>query len=251
MSVLSASGGSVMPGPVRIYTEFEQTPLIAKSAGLGAATGTAGDVNIMLCPSYGLLPAAGFEYTIIGTQTIVAFPVLTAGGLNIGLDQTDNDGVTFSHGITARNPVAFTVGTDGPCYCKARFTVATVAGADPLVIGFRKVAAHNADYTAYTDYALIGLVADGSFKILTNLNSAGIVTTDTTQNGTDAVEFTLGVFVSDAGVVTFQVNDAAPTVTKAFTFDTGDQIMPVVIMYQANAAQTGVCAWSKWDCGAA
>jgi hypothetical protein len=248
MPILSASGGSVMPGPVRIYTEFEQTPIIAKSAGAGAATGTAADVNILLMPNYGLLPAAGFEYFIIGTQTIVAPPVIAAGGLEIGMDQTDNDGVQFDNGITARNPVAFTVGTDPACYVKATFTIADASGASPLVVGFRKVAARAADYNDWTDFAVIGDY-EGDIKIETALNNAATVTTDTTDNWADAATKKLAVFVSSAGVVTYQVDDAAPTVVAAYTFDNGDQIMPVVLFMQGSDV-SGSVLWSLFDAGA-
>lgn len=248
MGILSASGGPVMPGPVRAYTKFEQQPLCVKSAGAGAATGTAGDVNLLLEPGYGNMDAVGFEYTIIGTQTILS-PVLAAGGLDIGMDQTNNDGVSFTHGITARNPFAFVVGTDGACFAKATFTVADVTGADPLYIGFRKVEAHQADYNDYDEFVGIGILSDGSFQIETILNAAATVTTDTTQNAADGTEFSLGVFVSAAGVVTFQINGAAPTVTKAFTFDTGEVVMPYVLfMHGSDVA--GTVLWSEWDCGA-
>jgi len=248
LAILSASGGQVMPGPVRIFTEFEQQPVCCKSVGAGAATGTAGDVNLMLVPSYGLLPAAGFEYTIIGTQTILA-PSIAAGGLDIGMDQTNNDGVMLTHGVTARNPMAFVVGTDGGCYLKARFTVADVSGADPLYIGFRKIEAHQADYNDFDEFVGIGLNTDGSFKIETILNGAATVTTDTTQDATDATEFSLGVYVSDAGVVTFQINGAAPTVTKAFTFDSGEVIAPYCLFVHGSDV-AGTVLLSQWDCGA-
>ncbi len=248
MPILSASGGQVMPGPKRIYTDFKQNPICCADAGGGAPTGATGDVNFMLVPSYGLWPAAGFEYTIHGTQTIVA-PVLTANGLDIGMDQTAADGLELDNGITARNPVAFVVGTDGPCYVEVEVTLEDVSGFTPFIVGFRKVAARVADYNDWTDAAVIGCYA-GDIKIETILNNAATSTTDTTNNWADGEKHRLRVNVDSVGKVTFLLDGAAPTtVPSAFTFDSGDTIMPVVLFLH-GVDVGGKAELSVFDAGA-
>jgi predicted RecA/RadA family phage recombinase len=64
-----------------IFEEFESNPVTAKVAG-GAASGTGGHQNVMLFEDN------AFEYSPKGTQTITA-PSLAAGGLDVGMDQTE------------------------------------------------------------------------------------------------------------------------------------------------------------------
>ena len=190
--------------------------------------------------------AVQFQYTIHGTQTIVS-PVQADTGLDIGMDQTSTDGVELDTGIVACNPLAFTVGTDA-CYVKLRASIADASGANPLFVGFRKLAARAADYNDWTDFAVIGDYA-GDIKIETALNNAVTVTTDTTDNWAEAATHTLEGYVSRAGVVTYKVDGAAPTTVAAFTFDTGDVIMPVVeFLHGADVA--GAVVLSLFEAGA-
>lgn len=222
--------------------DFESQPIVSKALGIGGApTGTAGDENLMMFEDN------IFEYHIIGTQTIVA-PVHTAAGLNIGMDQTDNDGVEITQGITSRSRAAFVVGTDGSFYAKCQFSIATVAGTDDCVFGFRKAEAYQAGPDAYDEWAGLNVIA-GDIKIETELNAGGTDTTDTTDDWADGETHTLEVYVSAAGVVTFKIDGAAPTVTAAYTFDDGEVVVPFLLMIQANAAQTGVVALKYWECG--
>ena len=127
------------------FEEFRSAPLLAGKAG-GAATGTAGDENIMC------IGDSMFEYHILGTQTILG-PQLVAAGLDIGMDQTANDGVEITQGILARQKHAFTVGTDGAFYLKVKFTIADVSGTDDCAVGFRKAEAYQANIDDYDEMA--------------------------------------------------------------------------------------------------
>jgi len=218
---------------------FDSNPVTAKIGG-GAAGGTTGDENAMLFPNN------AFEYHILGTQTITA-PSLVAGGLNIGMDQTDNDGVEIGQGITARSTGAFVVGTDA-FYLKATVTIATVAGTDDFAVGFRKAEAYQANVDDYDEMAALNVIA-GDIKIETILNNGDTTTTDTTDDLADATEVELGVFVDINGAVTYTIDGVAPTVTAAFSFDATEVVVPFLYMLQANAAQTGVVALSDWECG--
>lgn len=209
------------------YETFQSNPVTSKLAG-GAATGSTGDTNLML------FPQTAFEYHIKGTQTILA-PSKVAGGLDIGMDQTDNDGVEITQGITAGAKHAYTIGTDGPFHFRVKFTLPDVSGTDDCAIGFRKAAAYTANFDDYTDAATLNVIS-GDIKIETILNNAATTTTDTTQNWADGETHELEVIVSAAGVVTYKIDGVAPTTTAAFTFDSTDVVVPFFFYLQATTS---------------
>lgn len=205
--------------------EFTRTPypLAVARGGGGAATGTAADVNLLHFPGLTL------EYSIIGTQTIVA-PGMTAVGFDLNsMDQTNNDGVQYSPGLLATSPYTFTIGTSLAFYLEAEIKLEDVSGSDAVLIGFIRGTAYTADYNDYTDAALIGNVS-GDIKLATILNNAATTITDTTLNWADAETHKLKVKVSSAGVVTYEVDGVVPTTVAAFTFDTGDVVKPLLYL---------------------
>ena len=224
------SGSPVTYGNKRWYWDgaLGGEPVFSGSVG-GATTGTAGDRNAMILPNQTIFNAGlALGWNVIGTQTITA-PTRSALGLEIGMDQTDNDGIEITGPILGGG-MNFTVGTDLAFGFKCTVKIADVSGADPFMIGFRKQASHAADWNDYTDGAWIGINGTaGDIKIATILNNAATTTTDTTDNAADATAVSFTVLVSAAGVVTYKINDAAPTVTAAFTFDSGDVLIPSII----------------------
>jgi hypothetical protein len=237
--------GATVDLPKRLHHEFRTEPITAKRAG-GAATGTTGDRNILLSPGAGFQGPATFEYHIKGTQTILA-PTLGTNGLDIGMDQTDNDGVELTCGITARSPLAFVVGTDKAFFLEVRAVIADVSGVGPFLIGFRKAEAYQADWNAYDELASIGLFGVDIYTS-TILNNAATVDTDTTDNAADATALTLRVNVSAAGAVTYRVNGSAPTTTVAFSFDASEVVVPFVyFLHDADVA--GTVELIHFDCG--
>lgn len=219
------------------FETFKSNPLSAKLAG-GAATGSTGDTDLLLTPE------TAFEYHIKGTQTILA-PQRTAVGLDIGMDQTDNDGVELSQGILAGGKHAYTIGTDGPFKMRVKFKIEDVSGTDDCAIGFRKAAAYTANFDDYTDAATLNVIS-GDIKIETILNNAATTTTDTTDNWADAATHTLEVIVTDAGVVTYLIDGVAPTVTAAFTFDNGDVVVPFMFFLHASDV-AGAVEIIEWE----
>jgi hypothetical protein len=201
-----------------LIDNFQFSPVM--SAVLGSAA-TATSASLMRSG-----PNTYLTNPIIG-QTIIA-PVLAATGLDVAGDQTANDGreIDFSGAgvLGARSPYSYMIG--GPAfYGKLRFSLADVSGTDQCAFGFRKAAAHNADMEAYTDYATLNVVG-GAISMTTEVNGAGVSTTDTTDDWDDNETHELGVFVSTTGAVTYTIDGAAPTVAAAFTFDTGDVVIP-------------------------
>lgn len=219
---------------------FKSQPIATEIDGT-AASGATGATNILL---------AGrniFEYHIKGAGQTILVPQLAAGGLDISLDQTSAEGVEITQGITARSPGAFTVGTDGPFFFSAKLDVEDVSGAAELAVGFRKAASFTANLDDYTDFAVLNAQA-GTINIETALNNAATVTTDTTETWADGASHTLTVKVSRAGVVTYEVDGAAPGTVAAYTFDAGDVVVPV-LFFLHGADVAGAVLLERWECG--
>lgn len=226
-----------------LFDNLAVNPVTSKVGG-GAATGTAGDNNVLFT-QFGQ-----YEWNVIGTQTILA-PKLDTFGLNLVQDNTAGDGIELCAGQTALCPYAFTIGSDAAFFLQAVFKVEDVSGTNPLIIGFRKAQAFDATLANYTDFAMIGIVGTSNpntIQTLTQVNTGGVTTTDTTQTIADATQFQLKVMVSSTGVVTYQYNYATPTVVAAFTFDTGDVVIPFIRFTEA-ADVTTYASCNYLECG--
>lgn len=221
------------------FEEFKTSPVCAKEGG-GAASGTSGHTNVMATEKN------IFEYFMIGTQTLLG-PTIAASGLLCSLDLTENDGVEYSQGITARSKAAFVIGTSPAFYFKATLKVADVSGSDICAVGFRKTQAYQAAFADYTDKATLNKVA-GDIYITTALNNAADAATDTTEDWADGESHTLEVYVSGGGVVTFKIDGEAPSTTAAFTFDDGDTVVPFLRILH-DATTPGAIHLQAWECG--
>jgi hypothetical protein len=222
------------------FEEFRAIPTVVKNDGYSTPTGSTGDTNVLITDQN------KFEYHVKGTQTILA-PVFSANGLDIGMDQTDNDGVELSQGITARSKSAFTVGTDPGFYFTVQFSIEDVSGTDDCAIGFRKAEAYQANVDDYDEMAALNVIS-GDIKIETILNNAATTTTDTTQDWADAATHTLTVKVNTDRTVTYEVDSAAPTATAQFSFDSGEVVVPFFFMLNASDV-VGAVNVKKWEVG--
>lgn len=239
-------GGIETNGQVKIAENkmiqefFDVEPISSAKLGAGAATGVTGDENLMR------LNQSQWEYHILGTQTIVS-PSMGVGGLDINMDQTDNDGVEVCLGINAANKGVFVVGTDPAFYAKMLFSIADVSGTDDCAFGFRKVEAYQAAIDDYDELASLNVIS-GDIKIETILNGGATTTTDTTNNWADAATHELEVRVSAAGVVTYKIDGMPPATTAAFTFDDGEVVVP--FFYFLNATDVaGEVVLKTFECG--
>lgn len=208
-----------------VYEDFKSNGVSSLAAG-GAASGTANTLNVI-----------GFErnvfnYVAKGTQTILA-PTLTATGLNVAMDQTDNDGMELFGSAIDRSRYAFTIGTSPAFFATLRFKIGDASGTDDCAFGFRKSQAYQANFDDYTDAATLNVIS-GDINIETILNNAATTTTDTTANWADGETHTLTVLVSGSGVVTYEIDGAAPSTTAAFTFDSGDVVHPFFFFLNAT-----------------
>lgn len=226
---------------------FRSSPLLQSNANTGVApTGATGDVNLMQFENGQIM-----EQFILGAgQTIIA-PRASTSGLLTSLDLTNAEGAEYNFGARANAPYIYTIGTSAAFYIELVVTAADIGGLDPFLVGFRKVQANDATLTNYTDFASIGARATTAADVIvlaTDLNNAGEVYTNTTDAWTDGQTKTLKVLVSGTGVVTYTINGSAPTATAAFTFDTGDTVMPF-IRHTFGAATPGAIHWTSLKIG--
>lgn len=224
------------------YENWKSIPITAAKAG-GATSGTA--TNLLYTPNLYL------EYQPQGTQTILAPVVVSVSegvsALNIGMDQTDNDGVELCAGILNSNLMAFEIGSAAAFFFRVRFSIQDVSGTDDCAIGFRLAEAYQANIDDYTDMAVLNVIS-GNIDIETILNGAATVTTDTTDNWADGETHQLEVFVSSTGVVTYTIDNVAPTVTAAYTFTTGLYVVPF-IFFLNSADLAGAVNILEYECG--
>lgn len=221
-----------------ILEEFESNPITSLLAG-GASAGTDTGVCIMA------FEENIFEYQNIGTQTIIA-PSLAAGGLNITRDLTNDEGIEITQGITSRSRSAFVVGTDA-FYLKVRFTITDVSGTDDCLVGFRTSEAYQAAVDNYNNMAALNVIS-GNIYMETIDDNAATTSTDTTDNWADAATKTLEVYVGKNRKVTYLINGVAPTTSAAFTWDSGDTVVP--FFYFLNAADVAETTYLvSWECG--
>lgn len=221
---------------------FNKTLLATGAQGAGAATGTTGDTNALQTGS------GTYLYHIKGTQTIVC-PIMTTAGLDISLDQTDNDGAEYVPGILAdsRRQGCFKVGTDTAFFTRFKIKIADVSGTDDLCLGFRKAEAFQAAVDNYDEGAWVNVIL-GDIYTEKILNNAATVATDSTLNWADGETKTVEVQVSLAGVVTFYVDGVLLSTAVAMTFDAAELVIPMIYFLQATTSP-GVVTLLEWTYG--
>jgi hypothetical protein len=250
---VTGTGRGVYINGVTCGQPFHASKITAAGVIGGAASGTAGDENILSVDGQQL------EYHILGTSTLIGFQKV-ATGLRFPIDaSTSNDGIEINGGILAQDQLTFTIGTDSAFHIAARFNVSANTLLDVLMVGFRNVEANQtiaapADMTNYNTSAGIGVYDTATpfttIYTVTDLDATTYVATDTTDVITAATPFEFRTNVSAAGVVTFQLDIAAnanpataptlvaPTTTQAFTWTDGDVVTPYIIAVGGNGAGT-------------
>lgn len=226
---------------------FSQSPLLQSNLNTGAApTGATGDVNLMSLQNGEIM-----EQFILGAgQTIIA-PRMTTTGLLTSLDLVAAEGAEYNWGMRSNALNTFTIGTSPAFFVELQVNAADVGGLDPLLAGFRIVQANNATLSNYTDFAAIGANATTAADVVIiqdQLNTGGVNITNTTDAWLDGQTRTFRVNVSAAGVVTYLINGAPPTVPAAFTFDNGDVVAPF-LRHLFGAATPGAINWISLSVG--
>jgi hypothetical protein len=182
-------------------------------------------------------------------------PDMDADSLDIGADQTDNDGAMLIGGIGGASGRPFVIGDDAAFYVCATIAVADASGIDANQIGFVEVQnseVWNADFEARNSYAGIGLTGTAAsglttakIYLRTEDDGAGVVATDTTDTATEGTAYKFCTHVSSAGAVTYTVNGASPTTVAGFSFDDGIMVVPYLTYLHTNdvAGEIDVTLW--------
>jgi len=226
------------------FSNMSVNPVVSKLGG-GAAAGAGAEVDIITDAK-----SVFEQFIIVGNTNLGPQIDSTVFGWNIAPDATNTHGLEINTGSTALNNFTFTIDTSGQTenafFVRGQFKIATVAGATVL-LGFRKVQANNATLASYTDFAAIGSIA-GDLETQTQIATAGVVTTDTTQNAANATMVQLTVLVDRQGNVTYQINGQPPTVAVAYQFANGLVVMPFIRIVQ-NSTTTAYVACNYFECG--
>ena len=185
----------------------------------------------------------------IAAQTL-CYPVESTSGAVVSGDATNDQGLQWvARGEASRgelNKDYFTVGTSPAFFMSVKFIIDDVDGTDDCAVGFRKVEAFQAAIDDYDEGACLNVIS-GDIYIETILNNGTTSATDTTDNWADTAEHELKVLVSASGVVTFEIDGAAPTTTATFTFDDGEHVTPCG--YHLNAANLATITYTKMKFG--
>ena len=245
------------------------TPIVGTLTGAGGADGVMADGELFSM----LFPGKNGQVTqvqgsMIAAHTVAAsgfmvegtIPVTdtngTAAGLNLQGDAAtaDNTGMELIFGGTQHGGGAScTIGTHGMVF-DATFNSVDFTDQDCVAIGFRKaeefqtghqpiIAAASGD-AVYTDYVAFGVLSPDDVQIATRLDDGTTAHVDSLQATAASGNHRFQVTVTSAGVVTFAHIGAAvmsagtlaaPSTTKAFTFDDGDVVVPYLSILSTNA----------------
>jgi len=244
------------------------TPIVSTLTGAGGADGVMADGELFSM----LFPGKNGQMTQVQGSMIAAHTVAASGfmvegtipvtdtnntvaGLNLQGDAAtaDNTGLELIFGGTQHGGNAScTIGTHAMSF-DATFNSVDFTDQDCVAIGFRKVeefqTGHQAILAAasgdavYTDYVAFGVLSPDDVQISTRLNDGTTAHVDSTQATAADKNHRFKVDVSAAGVVTFSHIGAAvmsagtlaaPSTTKAFTFDDGDVVVPYLSILSTN-----------------
>jgi hypothetical protein len=230
------------------FSSMSINPVISQVGG-GAAAGANTETDVWTDGK------SIFEYYNIVGNTNLGPKLDGSFGLNLAPDATATHAVEYNTGVTPQNNFTFLIDNTGNTtpafFLKAQLNVATALGATgpTILMGFRKLQANAAAMATYTDFASIGIEA-GKFQVETQLATAGVVKTDTTQVPANATMFQLTVLVDAFGNVTYQINGQPPTVIPAtpYQFANSLTVMPFLRILQ-NATTTATASCNYFECG--
>ncbi len=158
-----------------ISDEFDG-PIIQTGPNGGALSTADTAVNLFMTPM-GNVFESRIKTADSGAST-APYVTYDADGIDISMDQTNDDIYEMNNGITARSKVAFTASED--FFFETQIKVADVSGETDLAVGFRKAEAYKNAIDDYDEMAVVNVIS-GAIKIETILNNAATITTDTTQ----------------------------------------------------------------------
>ena len=187
----------------------------------------------------------------------------TAAGLNLQLDQDTAADLGWEI-VPGGSPFGnlsnkFVAGTHSG-YIDFSVFAADWTSYDAISIGFRKAENFNAGHAPivgagtgdplYTDFATFGLQESDKIQIATDLNNGGSGSyKDTGDTPTDSQNVQCRVELASSGAVTYKLVQnkvagagllAAPSATEAYTFDSGDTLVPYIFIHGKDHADTAM-----------
>lgn len=211
-----------------VELEFKNIPVVSAASSVGAAY-TGGSGQIVALNLDGELA----EMHCKAAQTIIA-PVLTANGLDIGMDQTENDGIEIALGNNARSKYAYTVGQEKVLF-KAKVKIQDVSGTDNLVLGFRSPKAYQAAFASYDEYAGFNINEGNVTAVYDDGTTAGSVASLGTVADLGVADVQL--ILHRSGLVDFYVNGAKVLASVTLPADT--VVIPFIFfLHDADVAGT-------------
>ncbi len=231
-------------GPVDFettYIEFRSNPVVCEDDGT-AVNGDNADTNLMAIDGY------NFEYYLMGDGQTILIPSMTDDGLNVRLDETDNDGIEMTEGITTRSKSAHTTNTHS-MYFKVKFKIESVGQLDIMCVGFRLAAAYNADMYSHNTYTGLN-VNNGTINVVEAINGAAAAEDDSGDTWSDGETKTLEVRIDAAGDTTWWVDGSAISNQGSLAFDWSDNDVAIPFVHILGDATVGCeVELVSWECG--
>jgi len=224
--------------------------------------GTNGEIYMTDLTRIGAVTAA-VETPLIEGAVPATDTASTAAGLNMQMDQdTAADlGWELNFGSPMGGGTAFTIGSHAG-YIDLTVFAAEWTTYDAVSIGFRKVepvAVGHAPIVAagtgdpvYTDFATFGLQESDKVQIVTRINDTGTtgLYKDTTMAPTNSQNQRFRVTLAKGGGVTYSLEQngvanggtmAVPSGSPAaYTFDSGDVVIPYIFIHGKDHADTAL-----------
>lgn len=242
------AGGPYGIGPERLsddvtkrrycFENFMQEPLNTKAGILLAPGGTALQACLIFTGNY------TFQWATTADETDQFYPTLaTDGGYNFQIANTPvlADGVEINFGgDIVGHPRNWTPSSED-FFARVLINLTDASGGD-VVFGVKKAAATVATLTEITDLFAIRSLgnsasSDTAWSVLTNLNNAGATDYTSTSVSLTGLEDLTAVELevrSVAGKGFLFVNGVPVPGAPAFTFDTGDNVSPILRFAQTT-----------------
>ena len=220
--ILTNGQASVLPGSPTFSVTFDKG--LSKGFQMNGIDGTVGTDS-----TAGIVNLLSYSGGYIGcSNNIVDAGATIPAALAAGLDlmagtNNDNDHGELYNGILGCSGRPFEVGTDVAFQVCMTWAPTDVSDFDLSTVGFRDPVAVAVTPGSYTAYAGIGI---GSTAGEIHVQDITTGTTDTTNTMSDATSVEFCTKVSSAGVATYTIDGAAPTVTDTHTFTDGTMLIP-------------------------
>lgn len=221
-----------------INVSMREAPIIGVTDKDGAVY-AGGDTKILPM----LIENQPFEMSCIGAKTAL-YPLWSTSGIDLGLDQTNNEGCELTNGIGSASKSAWVVGQHD-IMAQATISIADVSGTDDCAFGWRKAEAYQAAIDNYDEMACLNIIS-GSIKAETILNNAATSTSGTLASLADAGSVTLKVVVKKNGKCEFFIDGTQQNVN--FSFDVGEVVVPFFYMLH-DTDLAGAVNISSWKVG--